>query len=1724
MQQFKLTELYRKENEKRTNNTKGSLRKQKDATRSAYASMGQSVQSFSASINQYLVYALQAATLSMAALSVQVIRVGAQFEQAVATLGAIRGQAGEALKPFEDQARLLGETTAFTATEAARGMQELARAGMQTSDIISSSNSALKFAGANATDMTTSTTLLAATMAQFGLSASQSTRVVDVFTTSLQNSLLNVQTLQVAMRYAGAVGASFGRSLEETTAMVALFRDLGLEGSTAGTQFRQSFLRLASPTKKAKAVLEEYGIALEDINPRVRTFQQILQTLADSGIAADLPAIKELVSIRAAGSFSKILSDVADGSSKLSTLLAAFEKGAGVTEKTYTDMINTVSGQTDILKSVAEETFLRIFDIFTLKGFDEKSNPIINVLKSLQQIFQDINIALFQFTTVFQSEIESVSEQLNTYLQQNSAQIAASFVSLIVSLKDFVGFLISIRETLKSIFKGLLVFTAISTVVKTATAAVKALSVAIVAVKGTFALIRGEIALTYAALAGPVGLVAGLTAAAAAWYYLAKAEEDYNNRQEKLKLQIEGNKEAVEAYNEALKESFLPDTDQLQQGKLKDRELSPIEAFDIQQAQSQFEILQKLVNLRVDDKLIQSLQEELNVVKNLTEEQKVQQLQQGKLVMVTLDGNRKILMSQVAIERFKKIAFENSEELYRDEIALNVAQQDAIKELELEVVNLKNSFQAATNAIAAQKNPSNQLVKIAEKYETKLVLTEQRLKNLKNAIAEAATEEERSAAITRTQIELAEALDERQKQSIANNEAEAESLDALNAAILARLDLERQIAEARVEQFGTTQEKATLEELKRVEEIEKVFHEEQKLREQHGKELIDLNEYLYETLRQDRLNRYAEELSDIKDQVERANKARLNSVDAITAEQTQLERELVTRLNRIREQEKTSLSNRLVFLEKHFKDTETALFERFNNEEITQEEYLQKRKANQDFYDSELEVAREESDQRILESHELLNQLRLQGEIETAQKILKVQDDYRKGFNQVNVDNISSIKDFSDAISQLREEQTTLFQDMKTGADVGLYNELSTRNTELQAEAFKKLTTSLFGVKDASKGLQSIDFSGSFIDLTNLQDFDEAIQDTVDGLRTVLEIDPTDSAAKLQLLTINMTKAGLVAQSTQTSIEKMTQAISDRLPSGLREVFDLFRTGINSVRNLRKQFFDFNDIVSVFSKIRKDGLFGSLFKEAGVQIKSAKEKFNNFTGSLKDFKGTWQSAKDQFRSPDFWADLFKKLLRFKDLFKNIGKAAVKAAIAISKVSIEKLKGGLDFLTGGANFNPFEIVNDALSEFSKLSEDAAEKQKKLQEQLASGSITQAEFDEANAMLEQQKEQGATPEQIQAFANKFVTQISDRIKMIAQVAGPVLQAIAAEIPNLVQTFVAEIPKIVSSLAAALPQFFFAILDGLTAVFNSLTQQIKNTSSEAASAFFSELSTKMVGLIGSFTGFITTAIQQIVANLPQIIGGLTEVINGLFNAIGEIAVTLISNLPQITTALLDAVANILTNLGPILGKIITAIADMLPGLLISLADALPKLLGSIGNVLAEVLVALAGAIPKVITAFMNAFPRIITGLIEGALELIVVIVEAVPDIIVALVAALPDLFIAIITRLPRLVIELVALIIRKLPEIAYRLVIALLYELPLALVEAARSFAINFVEGIKQFFKDAIQRIKDALNPFSGNDDNKGNNTPSKVDDQKASIKLDDDRTTGEKIEGFLPVRCR
>lgn len=334
----------------------------------------QAIGGFARTVDRALSAALLAGTAALTAFGAAAVKTGAQFETSLATVGAVSNATAEDMQLLEDRARQLGESTAFTASQAADGMIDLARAGLSAAEVNEAVGASMFLAGAAGSSMSDATALTAATLQQFRFEADQATRVSDVFTAAMNNSLFDMHSLAEAFKYAGTTGAGFGLTLEETTAAVAQFRNLGLEGSLAGTNFRMTMAALGKVTQEGEKVLKKYGLTAQDVNVELHGFETVMRRIGETTMTTGESI--DLFGRRAGTNAIQIARQIASTDNAYGELLATLQGSAGEAQSTYERMIDTVTGQFDILKSVVQELFLSLFD--------SVSGPLRRLMTELQ--------------------------------------------------------------------------------------------------------------------------------------------------------------------------------------------------------------------------------------------------------------------------------------------------------------------------------------------------------------------------------------------------------------------------------------------------------------------------------------------------------------------------------------------------------------------------------------------------------------------------------------------------------------------------------------------------------------------------------------------------------------------------------------------------------------------------------------------------------------------------------------------------------------------------------------------------------------------------------------------------------------------------------------------------------------------------------------------------------------------------------------------------------------------------------------------------------------------------------------------------------------------------------------------------------------------------------------------------------------------------------------------
>ena len=208
---------------------------------------------------------LTAAGLAAAAFGVASIKMAADFDQQMSTVQANTGATGAELDQLRQAAIEAGASTVYSASESADAINDLGKAGMSVTDILSGGlTGALNLAASDGMAVGDAAEYMANALSMFHLSGSQASQVADTLAAGAGKAVGNVSDFGEALNNCGAQANSFGMSIQETTGVLSLFAQNGTIGAEAGTQLNSMLMKLAAPSNDAVATMKELGISAYD--------------------------------------------------------------------------------------------------------------------------------------------------------------------------------------------------------------------------------------------------------------------------------------------------------------------------------------------------------------------------------------------------------------------------------------------------------------------------------------------------------------------------------------------------------------------------------------------------------------------------------------------------------------------------------------------------------------------------------------------------------------------------------------------------------------------------------------------------------------------------------------------------------------------------------------------------------------------------------------------------------------------------------------------------------------------------------------------------------------------------------------------------------------------------------------------------------------------------------------------------------------------------------------------------------------------------------------------------------------------------------------------------------------------------------------------------------------------------------------------------------------------
>jgi len=313
----------------------------------------------------------------------KVLSAGADFEQAITNVGAVALMTRKQTAAMEEQAKKLGETTKFTATESAQAMEILMRAGFGVENTMKAVPAVLDAAAASGLEMAEVADITSNALKGFGLDTSEAARVADVLALASSKTNSTMGTLGESLKNVSSTARQLGVPLEDAVAGVALLQDVGLDASVAGSSFNTMLTRMAKPPAKIAKAMKKAGLSFKTAEGDMKTLPEVIETISllaekSGGNLNQVGVMAELFGLRGqkAATNLKDLFDRKNGIN-LGELTKQLNNASGAAKKMAAIRMDTLTGDMTILKSTLEGVKISIFE--------EAAAPLRSIVQSITE-------------------------------------------------------------------------------------------------------------------------------------------------------------------------------------------------------------------------------------------------------------------------------------------------------------------------------------------------------------------------------------------------------------------------------------------------------------------------------------------------------------------------------------------------------------------------------------------------------------------------------------------------------------------------------------------------------------------------------------------------------------------------------------------------------------------------------------------------------------------------------------------------------------------------------------------------------------------------------------------------------------------------------------------------------------------------------------------------------------------------------------------------------------------------------------------------------------------------------------------------------------------------------------------------------------------------------------------------------------------------------------------
>lgn len=218
-------------------------------------------------------------TLPLAGVGAAALKAGTDFESAMSQVAATMGTTTDKIQDLSKFAQHMGATTAFSATQAAEGLNVLAQSGLTAEEQMQALPEVLNLAAAGNLSLADSSTYVVGTLKGFGKGMDEAKRVTDLVAKGATMANTDVRGLGTALSSSSATAKSYGQNMDSVTLSLLRLAEQNITGEEAATALNRAMMDLYTPTSTAKKALDELGVSVYDAQGNARDFNDVVDEL-----------------------------------------------------------------------------------------------------------------------------------------------------------------------------------------------------------------------------------------------------------------------------------------------------------------------------------------------------------------------------------------------------------------------------------------------------------------------------------------------------------------------------------------------------------------------------------------------------------------------------------------------------------------------------------------------------------------------------------------------------------------------------------------------------------------------------------------------------------------------------------------------------------------------------------------------------------------------------------------------------------------------------------------------------------------------------------------------------------------------------------------------------------------------------------------------------------------------------------------------------------------------------------------------------------------------------------------------------------------------------------------------------------------------------------------------------------------------------------------------------